>query len=74
MSPIPSFSYDLIYHERTVRSVANFTRRDAVEFLALAAEIPIRADVEEFALAEANEVLLRVKRGAVHGAAVLTVP
>ena len=74
MSRIPWFSYDLIYHERTVRSVENFTHRDAVEFLALAAEIPIRADVEEFALAEANEVLLRVKRGAVHGAAVLTVP
>jgi propanol-preferring alcohol dehydrogenase len=74
MSPIPSFSYDLIYHERTVRSVANFTRRDAVEFLALAADIPIRADVEEHALEQANEVLLRVKRGAVHGAAVLTIP
>jgi propanol-preferring alcohol dehydrogenase len=73
MSPIPSFSYDLIYHERTIRSVANFTRRDAVEFLALAAEIPIRADVEEYALAQANEALLRVKRGAVRGAAVLTV-
>jgi propanol-preferring alcohol dehydrogenase len=74
MSPIPSFSYDLIYHERTVRSVANFTRRDAIEFLALAAEVPVRADVEDYPLHEANEALLRVKRGAVHGAAVLTVP
>jgi alcohol dehydrogenase, propanol-preferring len=73
MSPIPSFSYDLIYHERSVRSVANFTRRDAVEFLALAAQIPIRADVEEYALAEANDVLLRIKRGEVHGAAVLRI-
>lgn len=73
MTPIPSFSYDLLYHERTVRSVANFTRRDAEEFLTLAAEIPVRADVERYALADANEALLRVKEGAVHGAAVLEI-
>jgi propanol-preferring alcohol dehydrogenase len=71
MTPIPSFSYDLLYQERTVRSVTNFTRRDAEEFLTLAAEIPVRADVERYALAAANDALLRVKRGAVHGAAVL---
>jgi len=73
MSPIPSFSYDALYHERTVRSVANFTRRDAEDFLALAAEIPVRAEVERFPLEEANEALLRVKQGAVHGAAVLVI-
>jgi propanol-preferring alcohol dehydrogenase len=73
MSPIPSFSYDDLYWERGVRSVANFTRRDAEEFLALAAEIPVRAEVERYALEDANEALLRVKRGAVHGAAVLEI-
>ena len=65
--------YDVLYHERTVRSVANYTRRDADEFLALAAEIPIRANVERFSLEQANDALLRIKRGAVHGAAVLDI-
>jgi len=73
MTPIPSFSYDLLYHERTVRSVANFTRRDAAEFLTLAAAIPVRADVERYTLADANEALLRVKQGVVRGAAVLEI-
>ena len=73
MTPIPSFDYALLYHERTIRSVANCTRRDAEEFLALAAEIPVHADIERYPLEEANEALLRVKRGEVHGAAVLQV-
>ena len=73
MTPIPSFDYELLYGERTVRSVANYTRRDAEEFLALAAEIPVRADIEIYPLEDANEALLRVKRGDVHGAAVLDV-
>jgi propanol-preferring alcohol dehydrogenase len=73
MSPIPSFSYDALYWERTVRSVANFTRRDAEEFLALAAEIPVRAGIERYALEDANDVLLRIKRGQIHGAAVLEI-
>jgi propanol-preferring alcohol dehydrogenase len=60
-----------LYHERAIRSVANFTRRDAEEFLGLAASVPVRANIERFALADANEALLRIKRGAVHGAAVL---
>ncbi len=71
MTAIPSFSYDALYHERVVRSVANFPRRDAEEFLALAAEIPVRVEVERYPLDGANEALLQVKRGAVHGAAVL---
>ncbi len=70
---IPEFDYGLLWLERGVRSVANFTRRDAEEFLALAAEIPIRPVVDLYPLAMANEALEVVKRGAVAGAAVLTV-
>jgi len=73
MTPIPELPYSLIYHERTIRSVANCTRRDAEELLRLAAEIPIRTDVELFPLSEANEVLLRMKRSEIRGAAVLEI-
>ena len=74
MSPIPEMDYSLIYGERTVRSVANLTRQDAEELLQLAAEIPIRTDVELYPLEEANRVLQRLKRAEVRGAAVLTMP
>jgi propanol-preferring alcohol dehydrogenase len=70
-SDIPSFPYERLYWERTVRSVANFTREDAREFLALAAEIGLRVEVETHPLREANEALARLKRGDVRGAAVL---
>lgn len=73
MSPIPSFEYETLYGERTVRSVMNYTRRDAEEFLELAARIPVRAEIETFRLENANEALLRIKRGEVRGAAVLEV-
>ena len=73
MSPIPEMPYDLIYGERTVRSVTNATRRDALELLQLAAEIPIRTDVEIYPLAEANAVLQRLKRAEIRGAAVLSI-
>ncbi len=73
MSPIPSFEYQTLYGERAVRSVMNYTRRDAEEFLELAARIPVRSTSEFFPLQEANEALLRVKRGQVHGAAVLVI-
>lgn len=73
MSPIPAFPYATLYGERGVRSVMNFTRRDAEEFLALAARIPVRAEVEAFALEAAGEALLRIQRGEVRGAAVLTI-
>jgi propanol-preferring alcohol dehydrogenase len=73
MGDIPAFPYERLYHERTLRSVANFTRRDAQDFLALAAEIPVRAQVERRPLAEANEALLAVKRGEVSGAMVLDI-
>lgn len=71
MSPIPEMRYELIYGERAVRSVTNLTRRDAREFLEAAAEIPIRVDVETFALEEANGALRRLKAGEINGAAVL---
>lgn len=71
MSDIPSFSYDILYWERGVRSVANFTRQDAREFLALAAEIPIHAKTETFPLEKANEALIRLKNDGIDGAAVL---
>ncbi len=71
MSPIPEMPYATLYGERTVRSVANATRRDARELLALAAEIPIHTEVELYTLDEANEVLQRLKRSEIQGAAVL---
>lgn len=73
MTPIPELPYPLLYGERTVRSVANATRSDGEAFLRLAAEIPIRTDVETFPLEEANEALARLKGGAITGAAVLRV-
>lgn len=73
MSPIPEFSYDLLYYERTVRSVTNYTRQDAEEFLRLAAEVPVRTQVEVYGLGEANEVLERLKHGRIQGSAVLQV-
>ena len=71
MSPIPAFPYEALYRERAVKSVTNYTRADAEEFLDLAAKIPVRAEIETFPLEEANRALLRVKRGDVDGAAVL---
>jgi propanol-preferring alcohol dehydrogenase len=71
MSTIPAFSYDRLWGERVVRSVANLTRRDGEEFLALAAQVPLRTTVEVFPLIEANAALDAVRSGRVHGAAVL---
>jgi propanol-preferring alcohol dehydrogenase len=73
MSPIPSFSYDLLYQERIIRSVANNTRRDGEDFLSVAAEIPIRTHVQIFPLGEANRALNALKNDAIPGAAVLRV-
>jgi propanol-preferring alcohol dehydrogenase len=73
MSDVPSFPYRLLWEERVVRSVANLTRRDAEEFLALAPRVPVRTEVESFPLASANEALDRLRRGALRGAAVLVV-
>jgi propanol-preferring alcohol dehydrogenase len=71
MSPIPEFPYELLWGERVLRSVANMTRTDAREFLALAPRIKIRTSVEEFALEDAGEALVRLKSGDLRGAAVL---
>ena len=73
MSDIPSFPYELLWGERVVRSVANLTRADGEEFLPLAARVPVRVEVETFALEDANEAIERVRSGAVRGSAVLTV-
>ncbi|MFH1834063.1 MAG: alcohol dehydrogenase, partial [bacterium] len=73
MSDIPSFSYETLWGERVVRSVANLTRVDGEEFLALAPEVPVHTEVELFALEEANEALERLRGGAIRGAAVLVV-
>jgi alcohol dehydrogenase, propanol-preferring len=74
MSDIPSFPYRLLWGERTVRSVANLTRRDGEEFLALAPRVPVRTEVQTFPLAEANEALRRLRGGQIRGAAVLIPP
>jgi len=73
MSEIPAFSYDLLYHEKLIRSVANNTRQDGVEFLKLAAEIPIRTHVKVYPLSEANLALNALKNDAIPGAAVLRI-
>lgn len=71
MSDIPPFAYSLLWGERVVRSVANLTRRDGQEFLELAPRIPVRTQVETFALSDANVALERLRRGQLSGAAVL---
>ncbi len=72
MSAIPSFPYSLVYGERTVRSVANATRRDGKEFLRLAAEIGLRPTVQAYRLENANQALDDIKHSRFDGAAVLT--
>ncbi len=75
MTPIPELDYDrLLYWERTIRSVANFTRQDATEFLRLAAEIPVHTVVKTFPLEQANEALLALKQSAIDGTGVLIPP
>ena len=71
MSPIPVLDYSLLYEERVIRSVANNTRQDGVDFLRIAAAIPIRAQVQRFALRDANQALNQLKNDAIEGAAVL---
>jgi propanol-preferring alcohol dehydrogenase len=73
MSPVPEMPYHLLWHERAIHTVANATRRDAEEFMALAAEIPIHTQTEAYDLAEANRVLQKLKASAINGAAVLRV-
>jgi propanol-preferring alcohol dehydrogenase len=73
MSDIPSFPYRILWEERVVRSVANLTRQDREDVLALAPRVPVRTEVEAFPLASANEALDRLRSGRIRGAAVLVV-
>jgi alcohol dehydrogenase, propanol-preferring len=72
MSPIPSFPYEILWGERVVRSVANLTRRDGEEFLALAPKVPVRTRPLPYALEQANQALDDLRAGRLQGAAVLT--
>jgi propanol-preferring alcohol dehydrogenase len=71
MSDIPSFPYQLLWEERMIRSVANLTRKDGLEFLSVAAKIHIKTETQIFALEKANEALIALRHGQIHGAAVL---
>jgi propanol-preferring alcohol dehydrogenase len=71
MSNIPSFAYEILWGERVLRSVANLTRRDGEEFLALAPQVPIRTEVHPFPLVQANEALDALRSGKINGAAVI---
>lgn len=71
MSDIPSFSYELLWGERTVTSVANLTRKDAAEFMAIAPQVPVRTIIEPFPLERANDALNQLRSGKLQGAAVL---
>jgi alcohol dehydrogenase, propanol-preferring len=73
MTDIPAFPYELLWEERVLRSVANLTRRDGEEFLALAPQVPVRAVVETFPLERANEALEAMRGGRIKGSAVLQV-
>jgi propanol-preferring alcohol dehydrogenase len=73
MSDIPAFPYSLLWGERTVRSVANLTRKDAEDFLALAPRVPIRTEVEVFPLAHVNEAFERLRGGELNGSAVIAI-
>ena len=71
MSDIPSFPYEILWQERTLCSVANLTRRDAEEFLALAPRVPVKTEIQTFPLAQANEALACLRNGKLRGAAIL---
>ncbi len=73
MSDIPTFPYSILWGERVVRSIANLTRRDGEEFLALARQVTLRTEVSTFPLAAANQALSALRSGKVQGAAVLVV-
>ncbi len=71
MTDIPSFAYELLWHERTIRSVANLTRQDGYEFLALAQEIPVRTTITKYALEDAEQALDDLRAGRFEGTAVI---
>jgi propanol-preferring alcohol dehydrogenase len=71
MSDIPAFPYSILWQERRIVSVANLTRKDGEEFLALAAQVPIRTHTEMWPLSKANEALAQLRAGRLQGAAVV---
>ena len=71
MSDIPSFPYDILWQERTICSVANLTRKDGEEFLAIAPKMPVRTEVRTFRLEDANLAVAELRDGAFRGSAVL---
>ena len=73
MSDIPAFPYRLLWEERIIRSVANLTRQDGEEFLAIAPQVPVKTEVTPFRLEQANQALERLRKGKLTGAAVLVV-
>jgi propanol-preferring alcohol dehydrogenase len=73
MSDIPSFPYELLWEERTLGSVANLTRRDGVELLAVAPAVPVRTEVTTYPLEQANRALEDLRAGRLEGSAVLTI-
>jgi len=73
MSDIPAMPYEILWGERVLRSVANLTRKDGERFMAVAPQVPVRTQVEVFALERAQEALDRLRSGRIRGAGVLTV-
>jgi alcohol dehydrogenase, propanol-preferring len=73
MSDIPSFPYEILWHEHSLRSVANLTRQDGAEFIALAPEVPVETEIQVYPLAEANSALDDMRHGRVRGTAVLKI-
>ena len=71
MSDIPSFSYDILWEERSICSVANLTRKDGEEFLTIAPKVPVSTEITTYKLADANKALSDLRNGKIHGAAVL---
>ena len=71
MSDIPAFPYSLLWEERQLRSIANLTRKDAEDYFPLARRVPVQSRITTYPLAMANMALADLRRGAVHGAAVL---
>jgi len=71
MSEIPAFDYALLWEERSIKSVANLTRQDGIDFLEIAPRVPVRTHVETFPLEQANDALERLRNGKIRGAAVL---
>ena len=73
MSDIPAFPYEILWGERQIRSVANLTRRDGEELLAIAPEVPVRTEVTAYSLERANDALGAIRDGTLRGAAVLEI-